>query len=101
MSGGLHNGNCHTGPEIARHLKEVFAALPALVETIFARADSGFYCWHAVAAYEEQGAQFVISARKTARLVEELKAAVWKASPRTDADGRNRVSAPTPNLRTR
>ena len=87
VSGGLHNGNCHTGPEIARHLKDVFAALPALVETIFARADSGFYCWHAVAAYEEQGVQFVISARKTARLVEELKAAVWKASPRTDADG--------------
>src|SRR5205823_6817373 len=28
-----------------------------------------------------------ISARKTARLVEELKAAAWKRSPRTDADG--------------
>jgi hypothetical protein len=38
-------------------------------------------------AYEGRGAQFIISARKTARLVEELKAAEWKPSPRTDADG--------------
>ena len=38
-------------------------------------------------AYEGRGVQFIISARKTARLVEELKAAVWKPSPRTDADG--------------
>jgi hypothetical protein len=30
--------------------------------------------------------EFIISARKTARLVEELKAAVWKPSARTDAD---------------
>ena len=87
VSGELHNGDNHSGPEIARHLTGVFAALPAQVETIFARADSGFYCWHAVAAYEEQGVQFIISARKTARLIEELKAADWKRSPRTDADG--------------
>ncbi len=83
----MHNGDCHTGPEIARHLKGVFAALPAQVKTIFARADSGFYCWPAVAAYEGQGVQFIISARKTARLVEAVKAAEWKRSPRTDADG--------------
>ena len=34
-----------------------------------------------------QGVQFIVSARKTSRLVEELKAAEWKRSPRTDADG--------------
>jgi hypothetical protein len=87
ISGELHNGDRPTGPEIARHLKGVFGALPPQVETIFARADSGFYCWDAVAAYEDRGVQFIISARKTARLVEELKAADWKRSPRTDADG--------------
>jgi Transposase DDE domain group 1 len=87
IGGELHNGDRPTGPEIARHLKSVFEALPAQVETILARADSGFYCWDAVAAYEGRGVQFIISARKTARLVEELKAAAWKASPRTDADG--------------
>jgi Transposase DDE domain group 1 len=87
ISGELHNGDRPTGPEIARHLKTVFEALPAQVETIFARADSGFYCWDAVAAYEGRGVQFIISARKTARLVEELKAAVWKPSPRNDAHG--------------
>lgn len=36
-------------------LRRVFEALPADVETIFARADSGFYCWDAVAAYEAWG----------------------------------------------
>jgi hypothetical protein len=87
ISGELHNGDRPTGPEIARHLKRVCEALPPEVETIFARADSGFYCWDAVAAYEGRGVQFIISARKTGRLVEELKAAVWKPSPRTDADG--------------
>ena len=66
VSGELHNGDRPTGPEIARHLKSVFAALPAEVETIFARADSGFYCWDAVRAYQDRGAQFIISARKTA-----------------------------------
>lgn len=87
ISGELHNGDRPTGPEIARHLKRVCEALPPEVETIFARADSGFYCWDAVAAYEGRGVQFIISARKTGRLVEELKAADWKRSPRTDADG--------------
>jgi len=87
VGGELHNGDRPTGPEIARHLQGVFQALPAEVETIFARADSGFYCGDAVSAYQGRGVQFIISARKTARLVEELKAAVWKPSPRADADG--------------
>jgi Transposase DDE domain group 1 len=87
ISGELHTGDRPTGPEIARHLKGVFEALPAPVEAIFARADSGFYCWDAVAAYEGRGVRFIISARKTVRLVEQLKAAEWKRSRRTDADG--------------
>src|SRR5215470_6279167 len=87
ISGELHNGDRPSGPEIARHLEGVFGALPPQVERIFARADSGFYCGDAVVAYEAQGVQFILSARKTARLVEELKAAEWKPSPRTDADG--------------
>jgi hypothetical protein len=40
-----------------------------------------------VAAYEDRSMQFIISARKTARLVEELKAAKWKSCPGTDTDG--------------
>ena len=87
VSGELHNGDRPTGPEIARHLKGVFAALPKQVETVWARADSGFYCGDAVAAYESRGVQFILSARKTPRLVEELKTADWKRSPRTDAEG--------------
>jgi hypothetical protein len=87
IGGELRNGDRPTGAQIARHLEGVFAALPPQVKTIYARADSGFYCREAVEAYDNQGVQFIVSARKTSRLVEELKAADWKRSPRTDADG--------------
>src|ERR1700681_4096465 len=87
ISGELRNGDRPTGAQIARHLESVFAALPPQAKKIYGRADSGFYCWDAVEAYESHGVQFIISARKTARLVEELKAAEWKRSPRTDPDG--------------
>jgi hypothetical protein len=87
ISGELRNGDRPTGAQIARHLKSVFAALPPHVKRIHARADSGFYCWNAVEAYQNHGVQFIISAQKTSRLVDELKAADWKRSPRTDADG--------------
>lgn len=87
IAGELRNGDRPTGPQIARHLHSVFAALPESVETIYARADSGFYCAEAVAAYEQAGVQFIISARKTSRLIDALKAAAWTGSPKTDADG--------------
>jgi hypothetical protein len=57
------------------------------VTTIYARADSGFYCREAVEAYDRKGVRFIVSVRKTSRLVEERKAADWKRSRRTDADG--------------
>lgn len=87
ISGELRNGDRPTGKQIARHLESVFASVPRNVETIYARADSGFYCSEAVESYEKAGAQFIISARKTPRLVDELKAATWTGSPKTDADG--------------
>ena len=87
VSGELRNGDRPTGAQIARHLESVFEALPGAVKTIYARADSGFYCWDAVAAYAHRQVQFIVSARKTSRLVDELKAAHWQGSPRTDADG--------------
>jgi hypothetical protein len=87
VGGELRNGDRPTGVQIARHLESVSASLPLSVQTIYARADSGFYCWGAVEAYEKMGAHFIISARKTSRLVDELNAAEWKRSPRTDADG--------------
>ena len=51
ISGELRNGDRPTGVQIARHLESVFAALPPAVKTIYARADSGFYCGEAVEAY--------------------------------------------------
>ena len=84
--GELRNGDRPTGKQIADHLRNVGAAMPPGVKQIYGRADSGFYCKEAVEGYEELKAHFVICARKTARLVEELRQAEWKPSPKTDAD---------------
>ena len=86
IGGELRNGDRPTGKQIARHLEAVFAAVPRWVGKIFARADAGFYCWEAVQAYEKQEASFIIVARKTPRLLEELQKADWRPSPKTDAD---------------
>jgi len=83
--GELRNGDRPTGKQIGDHLRNVHAALPPSVTRIYGRADSGFYCWDAVEAYEEFHARFVISARKTSRLVEQLRQAEWKPSKKTDA----------------
>lgn len=84
--GGLRTGERPDGREIARHLQTVIEHLPKTVKKIRARADSGFYCWEAVQAYESKGCEFVLVARKTPRLVDELQAATWKHSKNTDAD---------------
>src|ERR1039458_2461934 len=83
--GELRNGDRPSGQQIGDHIRKMCAALPPCVKQIFGRADAGFYCGEAVEAYEEFDAQFVISARKTARLVEQLCQAEWKPSPKTDA----------------
>jgi len=84
--GGLRNGDRPTGKQIQDHIEQATRALRASVSQIFARADSGFYCAEAVEAYEAAHCQFVISARKTSRLVEQLEHADWTPSPKTDAD---------------
>ncbi len=81
---GARKGDRPTGQQIAQHLERVAASLPPSVETVYARADSGFYCKEAVEAYEKRGWRFVISAQKTSRLVDELRAARWTGSPRTE-----------------
>src|SRR5271170_1449224 len=86
VAGQLRNGDRPTGKQIASHLHSAFQSLPPCVEKIFARADCGFYCWEAVQAYQQAGCQFIVVARKTSRLVEELQRASWKPSPNTDAD---------------
>jgi hypothetical protein len=87
VAGALRTGDRPSGKEIAAHLDSAYAALPPAVKTVYGRADSGFYCWEAVQAYEKRNCRFIVVARKTARLVDELKAAGWKRSPGTDADG--------------
>jgi len=83
--GELRNGDRPSGKQIGDHIRKVCAALPPGVKQIYGRADSGFYCREAVEAYEECKARFVISARKTSRLVEQLRQAEWRPSKKTDA----------------
>jgi Transposase DDE domain group 1 len=84
--GELRNGDRPSGKAIARHLESVLAAVPPGVKLRQARADSGFYCSEAVQAYEKGQVQFIMVARKTRRLLAQLRAATWKPSPKTDAD---------------
>ena len=84
--GELRSGDRPTGKQVYEHLKNAIASLPESVGEISARADAGFYCAEAVQAYEEANCGFVVVARKTSRLVEQLKQAEWKPSPKTDAD---------------
>lgn len=84
--GELRNGDRPTGKQIYEHLKHAIAALPEGIRNISARADSGFYCAESVQAYEEGNCGFVIVARKTSRLVEQLEQGEWTPSPKTDAD---------------
>ena len=85
VSGELHNGDRPTGKQIAAHLTQAFRALP-VTDRRMARADSGFYCHEAVAAYEAAASQFIIVARKTSPLVAALTAAAWTPARETDAD---------------
>ena len=84
--GELRNGDRPSGKQVGDHIRKVCAALPPCVKRIYGRADSGFYCGEAVEAYEECKARFVIAARKTSRLVEQLRQAEWQASKETDGD---------------
>jgi hypothetical protein len=84
--GELHNGDRPSGKQIGDHIRNACAAVPPGVKQIYGRADSGFYCREGVEGYEECDVRFAISARKTSRLVEELRQAEWKPSPKTDGD---------------
>jgi hypothetical protein len=86
VCGELRNGDRPTGKQIRDHIRNVHAALPPGVKQVYGRVDSGFYCREAVETYEEFNDRFVISARKTSRLVEQLRQAAWQPSPKTDGD---------------
>ncbi len=93
--GELRNGDRPDGKQIARHLHSVIAALPQGIEKIFARADSGFYCWQAVEAYQKAQVRFIMVARKTSRLLERLQTADWKPSSANSAISRRVGARPT------
>jgi hypothetical protein len=62
--GELRNGDRPSGKQIRDHLRNVQKSLPPGVKQIYARADSGFYCWEAVQAYQDRAVQFIVSAAR-------------------------------------
>ncbi len=50
----LRTGDRPSGQEIANHLDSVSKGLPAGVRIVYVQADSGFYCWQAVEAYQRK-----------------------------------------------
>ena len=56
------------------------------MKRVYPCADSGFYCREATEAYEKKNWHYIVMARKTARLIEQLQRVEWKPSPKTDAD---------------
>jgi len=69
--------------QIARHIESVILTLPPWREgPLRARADSGLYCWEVVQTYEKHRCRFIVVARKTPRLVEELKSGALEALSR-------------------
>jgi len=86
LAGELRNGDRPTGKQITAHLRVVLTTLPPGVKQIFARADAGFYCGEAIETYLQAGCRFVVVARKTARLVEQLRQAEWRPSADPEAE---------------
>ena len=84
MWGELRSGDRPSGKQIYDRLRNVQQALLRGVKRIYGRADSVLP--RGRGRYEACDARFVICARKTSRLAEELRQAQWKSSPKTDAD---------------
>lgn len=82
----MRTGDRPDGKDFAAHLDAVEKSLSKGVKRVYARTDSGFYCRQAIETYEKKGWNYIVVARKTARLVEQLQMPSWKPSPKTDAD---------------
>ncbi len=59
---GRDTGVCDRpdGTEIVDHLESVAKDLPPTVNIVYARGDSGFYCWQAVEAHEKKDWQYIM-----------------------------------------
>ena len=87
IGGELRNGDRPTGAQIARHLEGVFAAVPRCVRKTVTRGPMpASIAGKPSRPMRRRNASFIIVARKTSRLLEELEKADWKPSPKTDAD---------------
>jgi hypothetical protein len=82
----LRTGDWPDGKEIAAHRDAAEKSLPKSVKRVYARADSGFYCREAIEDYGKKGWKYILVARKTPRLVEQLQTATWRPSPKPDPD---------------
>ena len=73
-AGQLRTGDRPSGPRNRRTSGKRCQGSACCSEgVVYARADSGFYCWQAVEAYEKLKWRFIVVARKTARLVDSCR----------------------------
>ena len=87
-AGALRTGDRPSGQEIADASGECGQGPARGCEDVYARADSGFYCWQAVEAYAKLKTGDSSWWRARLRVLwSSCRAAKWKRSPLTDADG--------------
>jgi hypothetical protein len=70
-------GDRVSGIELAKHLKRCIDHTPSFVERIW-RADSEFYCKESILVCRTADVRFIVSARKTAPVMDHIRNAVWK-----------------------
>jgi hypothetical protein len=71
-------GNTYTANGIVEFMKQTLAALPKKVKQVFFRADSGFFNGDLFDLLEEEGHEYLVKAKLTAKIKAELQAQKWK-----------------------
>jgi hypothetical protein len=77
-------GDSMSGEEIAQYIERCFKQLPPGVTSVTNRADAGFYCKQAIAAFEGNKSFYIIAADLTSALRRELEKAAWRKAPECD-----------------
>jgi hypothetical protein len=85
LYGKQRPGDTMSGEEIGNYIDRCFKHLPPGVSSITNRADAGFYCKQAVAAFERNKGSYIIAADLTSAMRRELEKAAWRKTP--DCDG--------------
>jgi hypothetical protein len=87
LCGRLRSGDTISGEEIKQHLEDAYDNLPAHIDDVTGRLDSGFYCKESVDVHERRGLHYIISVKKSAPIQQQITNAKWKKARKTDGVG--------------